>query len=156
MVDEKVDKMTMPAGLYYIGDLCYVMHDEWSEVCSLLIAGRDDGSCNEGEFVLADGRRFAIYNTAYGDGSYLDTDGNSYGVDSGSIGCIRIEDIRLTDKNTIGLGVALTFISPFETSGEGAVIRFGDVEIDTDPPYEDDYDDDVDEAQEWHDFDPDC
>jgi hypothetical protein len=156
MVDEKVDKMTMPAGLYYIGDLCYVMHDEWDEVCSLLFAGRDDGGCNEGEFVLADGRRFAIYNTAYGDGSYLDTDGNSYGVDSGSIGCIRIEDIRLTDKNDIGLGVVITFTDTFETSGEGAVIRFGDVRIDTDPPYEDDYDDDVDETQEWNDFDPDC
>jgi hypothetical protein len=155
MVDGKVDKMTMPAGLYYIGDLCYVMHDEWSEVCSLLIAGRDDGSCNEGEFVLADGRRFAIYNTAYGDGKYYDTDGNSYSVDSGSIGCIRIEDIRLTDQNNISLGNALTFLHPFNTYG-GCILTFGDVRIDTDPSYEDDYDDDVDEAQEWHDFDSDC
>jgi hypothetical protein len=27
--------MTMPAGRYYIGDLCYVMHDEWDEACAL-------------------------------------------------------------------------------------------------------------------------
>ena len=25
--------MTMKAGTYYIGDLCYVMHKEWDEVC---------------------------------------------------------------------------------------------------------------------------
>lgn len=156
MVDGKVDKMTMPAGLYYIGDLCYVMNDEWDDVCSLLFAGRDDGGCNEGEFVLADGRRFAIYNTVYGDGSYRDADGNSYSVDSGSIGCIRIEDIRLTDKNDIGSGVAITFTDPFETSGEGAVLKFGYVEIDTsyhDGSY---HDDDIYESQEWNDFDSDC
>ena len=30
--------MTMPAGKYYIGDLCYVMSDkEWEEFCSLTI-----------------------------------------------------------------------------------------------------------------------
>ena len=28
--------MTMKAGNYYIGDLCYVLHDEWNEVCELI------------------------------------------------------------------------------------------------------------------------
>ena len=30
-----------PAGKYYVGDLCYVMHDEWDEVCGLFFKGRD-------------------------------------------------------------------------------------------------------------------
>ena len=57
--------MTMPAGQYYIGDLCYVMHDEWDEVCHLLFGSSQTGRIKEGEFVLKDGRRFACYSTAY-------------------------------------------------------------------------------------------
>jgi len=58
--------MTMPAGKYYVGDLCYVMDsDEWSQVCSLIIQGE---KLLDGEFELPDGRRFAIYSTHWGDG----------------------------------------------------------------------------------------
>ena len=39
-----------PAGKYYVGDLCYVMHDEWDEVCGLFFKGRDDHGCNQGVF----------------------------------------------------------------------------------------------------------
>ena len=149
--------MTMPAGLYYVGDLCYVLHDEWDEVCELLFAGRDDHGCNEGEFTLRDGRRFAIYNTAYGDGEYRDNEGNRYLVDAGSIGCIRIEDIRQTPENFINGGVALTFLKPFLTGSDGSTLTFGHVSINTNPDYDyGDYDDDVDEAQEWADYDADC
>ena len=41
-----------PAGKYYVGDLCYVMHDEWDEVCGLFFKGRDDHGCNQGMFEL--------------------------------------------------------------------------------------------------------
>lgn len=27
----------MKAGTYYVGDLCYVLHEDWDEVCSLII-----------------------------------------------------------------------------------------------------------------------
>lgn len=43
--------MTMPAGRYYIGDLCYVMHDEWDEFC--------DHLDYPGERKLKDGRKYA-------------------------------------------------------------------------------------------------
>ena len=33
---------TFPAGEYYIGDLCYVMHAEWGEVCNLMFAAAGD------------------------------------------------------------------------------------------------------------------
>ena len=71
----------MKAGTYWIGDLCYVMHDEWDEVCNITISGH---SVKDGEFKLADGREFATYCTAYGDGMYSDQDGNVYGVDGRS------------------------------------------------------------------------
>jgi hypothetical protein len=77
---------------YYVGDLCYVMHDVWSEVCDLTFP--DDNTELQGRFQLKDGREFFIYGTAYGDGEYLDNEGRRYLVDSGTVGAIRVEDIQ--------------------------------------------------------------
>lgn len=125
--------MTMSAGLYYVGDLCYVLHDEWDEVCDILFGDSESNIIPEGEFKLKDGRRFALYSTAHGDGTFYDNEGNRYMVDAGSIGCIRIEDIRQTPKNFINGGVALTFLQPFNTSTDGSTLTFGHITIDTDP-----------------------
>lgn len=128
----------MKAGTYYVGDLCYVMHEQWEEVCSLLFAGRDDHNCNQGEFMLRDGTRFAIYNTAYGDGTYDDQSGRSYGVDSGSIGCILMEDIDICHPdNFVGDGQTVTFDQDFYTGSQDGKIMVGHIAIDTDPMYND-------------------
>jgi hypothetical protein len=128
----------MPAGKYYIGDLCYVMDsDEWDEFCAITIKGNN---CIDGEFELPDGRRFATYGTRWGDGEYRDQHGNAYSVDAGLIGCIRVEDIRANKYDNISeLGAILEFTEPFETSGGrehyqkwDGVIRIGHVEIVTD------------------------
>jgi hypothetical protein len=42
--------MTMPAGRYYIGDLCYVMHPEWSECCDLFFPPGSSSRGVDGEF----------------------------------------------------------------------------------------------------------
>lgn len=143
--------MTMPAGRYYIGDLCYVMHDEWDEVCNLFFPPGDNiGRGREGEFVLADGRRFASFGTAYGDGTYCSNIGTSHAVDSGSIGCIRVEDIRDTtyDAGKIAdLGAIVEFDKPFEVLADQGLLIFGHVHIETDG-LDDDYDDnDYDEEE---------
>ena len=135
--------MTMKAGKYYVGDLCYVMHPQWEEVCELLFAGRTDHGCNEGEFTLKNGVKFAIYNTAYGDGTYQDlwNDGE-YPVDSGSIGCIRVEDVDDAEAWLDGM-TEWTFDKDFETSTDGERITIGRVCIDTgweDAVEEDEYD----------------
>jgi hypothetical protein len=78
---------------YYIGDLCYVMHDAWDEICDLMFSGDSDETV-EGELKLADGRKIIIFSTYYGDGEYFDQEGNAYGVDSGTIGAIKVDDIR--------------------------------------------------------------
>jgi hypothetical protein len=80
----------MKAGKYYIGDLCYVMHDQWDEFCDITI---DDRVCKEGEFRLKNGTNFATYGTQYGDGTFYDQNKYEYGVDAGLLGCIRVEDI---------------------------------------------------------------
>lgn len=129
----------MPAGRYYVGDLCYVMDDaEWNEFCKLTIKGND---CLEGEFEMPDGRRFATYSTKWGDGCYRDQSGNEYCVDAGLIGCIRVEDIRAEKyENLERLGAIHEFRSDFLTSGGRStnrgwdgIIQFGLVFIETDP-----------------------
>jgi hypothetical protein len=129
--------MTMPAGRYYIGDLCYVMHDEWNEVCDLFFSASSFPGQAEGEFTLKDGRRFASFGTAYGDGEYSSNIGTTHGVDSGSIGCIRVEDIRDTTYSDIErLGAIVTFDQPFEVSNDHGLLKFGSVHIETAGSYE--------------------
>lgn len=132
-----------PAGKYYVGDLCYVMHDEWDEVCGLFFKGRDDHGCNEGVFTLKDGRRFASFNTKFGDGCYFDQYGNEYGVDAGLIGCIAMNDIDLTvDGNSTDGGQIVEFMHDFIVQGRqdgtrrndwDGVIKIGHIVIETDP-----------------------
>lgn len=127
----------MPAGRYYVGDLCYVMDDkEWDQFCGITIKGNQ---CLDGEFEMPDGRKFATYGTAYGDGRYKDQYGNSYCVDAGLIGCIRVEDIKAEKYNKIeDLGTIHEFQSDFVTSGGrgdrdwSGTIQFGRVFIETD------------------------
>lgn len=116
--------MTMPAGLWWIGDLCYVMHEEWDEVCTITC---NANGVHDGEFSLGDGRRFALYSTAYGDGCY---DGLS--VDSGSLGCILLSDINQSiPSNNTSSGRLVEFDFPFDTSSENGAITFGSEVIDT-------------------------
>ena len=123
--------MTMPAGKYYVGDLCYVMdNNEWHQVCARTIQGN---KIVNGEFELPDRRRFAIYSTAYGDGEYYDQYGHTYSVDAGSIGCVLMSDIRANKyDNLLDLGAILEFTEPFETGSQGGQLEFGHVLIDTD------------------------
>lgn len=131
----------MKAGRYYVGDLCYVLHDSWDDFCNLTIK---DHACLEGEFNLPDGRRFATFNTKWGDGSYQDQQGRYYGVDAGLIGCILMSDIDNTDDDFVTGGQVIDFVEDFDVWSEDGVIVFGNVKIDTDPQYsehEDDYED---------------
>ena len=69
----------MKAGKYYVGDLCYVMSDaEWEQFCKITIQGN---KVIDGEFEMPDGRKFATYSTAYGDGVYYDQYGHLNGAD---------------------------------------------------------------------------
>ena len=124
--------MTMPAGKYYVGDLCYVMHDAWTEVCRLFFPPYSPPKGVEGEFTLADGRRFASFATAYGDGEYRSSINTLHSVDSGSIGCIRMEDIRDTTYSDIeSLGAIVEFDQPFEVEADQGLLKFGHVLIET-------------------------
>lgn len=126
---------TMPAGRYYVGDLCYVMHDVWDEFCDITIDGH---RCLDGVFTLKDGRRFATFGTKWGDGYYKDGMGRGYSVDAGLIGCILESDIQDPEAHTSG-GQIMDFAVDFDVWEHNGMIRFGDLSIDTDgSSYEDD------------------
>lgn len=129
----------MEAGKYYVGDLCYVFDkDDWDKVCEVIIKG---GDCQEGEFNLPDGRRFAIFNTAYGDGEYTDQDGHKYGVDAGCIGCTLINNVTSSlqyDMND--LGRIVEFTENFEVSEDQGLISIGHILIETNDVYNEEYD----------------
>lgn len=117
----------MKAGEYYVGDLCYVMTDEWSEVCDKSVSVG-----HEGYVTLADGRELAIYSTKHGDGIYSDNKNNlSYSVDSGTIGCILVKDIDQSNPdNILRLGVVHNFTKDFMTfTDEHGTLYFGDLEV---------------------------
>ena len=120
--------MSMPAGKYYVGDLCYVMHDRWDELCNLTI---QDNKVLNGEFTLSDGTRFALFSTMYGDGCYEDQYGNQYPVDAGLIGCILVNDISPEERGNIKSGAVHEFAYSFTPSEHDGVIVFGDFRIDT-------------------------
>jgi hypothetical protein len=118
--------MTMPAGRYWIGDLCYVLEDSWDGCCDLFFA---KGSSGEGEFQLKDGRKFASFRTKWGDGVYVSNQGSTHSVDSGTIGCILVKD---TDGGFVSsLGATFEFDRPFEVSSSNGLLKFGNITIDT-------------------------
>ena len=131
--------MTMKAGTYYIGDLCYVLSDEWNEFCDITIKGDE---CLDGEFELKDGRKFATYGTAFGDGEYSASNGAVLGVDAGLIGCILLSDIDTSDNGghvPATVGTIVTFDKDFETGEYNGTITFGHISVYTNY---DEYDED--------------
>jgi hypothetical protein len=139
-------RITMPAGTYWIGDLCYAMDSRWNEVCGLIITGNE---VEDGVFTLADGVVFAQHGTAYGDGAYRGTDGFDYGVDAGLIGMILDADILEEDKNISYKtgGRLTTFENEVTFEYEDGTFTFSDgrtelvIRTGADQEEDDDYDD---------------
>jgi len=76
-----------------------------------------------GEFNLANGVRFAVSSTAYGDGTYQDQQGRDYPVDAGLIGCIRVEDVYDPEWYLEGMQT-VEFDKQFELVYNDGIISF--------------------------------
>lgn len=92
----------LPAGTYYVGDLCYILaDDDYDEiVCSF--------EYGDGDVYTVNGFTFAWSHTSYGDGVYQDKKKNLYPVDAGLIGILRLDDhpemlADLLQQNEAGL-----------------------------------------------------
>lgn len=78
---------------FYVGDVCHVLEDTicygvWGENYNFR-----EGSIQDPET----GRVFAVVGTAYGDGSYIGSDGTSFSVDAGVIGLVPLELVGKLD-----------------------------------------------------------
>jgi len=72
---------SLPAGSYYIGDICYALDDEMYDN---VFGGTGYSS---GLYTSALGQ-FLVSNTYAGDGTYTGSDDVEYGVDAGVIGIV--------------------------------------------------------------------
>ena len=140
--------MTNAPTAYYVGDLCYVMTDEWEEMVDL-----HDFDNETRSYQLADGRNYFMYSTMYGDGQYNDLDGNPYSVDSGTLGAIKVADIKNLDALNAALESGLGHVHTFAYTLSGddcdyfeGKISIASVLIDTDDLEEGYEDEEVEEV----------
>lgn len=126
--------MEMPEGKYFIGDPCYAI-DEWDDYLNeyLFVKGEtSEGKGGENSIGTFKGRPVFAGGTAFGDGCYDGDDGNSYGVDSGTIGVTPYELCsKYTDSRLKRLGTIRTFKEPFDVFVEDGVFFIADLIIDT-------------------------
>jgi hypothetical protein len=129
---EKVSAYTtdvsLPAGRYYLSDLCYALPDPiYDEVWGKQF------NYNSGVYRRSDGAMFIVDHTAYGDGAYRGSDDKTYGVDAG---VIAIVSAALTDAPYGGTWQELKKPGNFSADGgvfylEGAPGEAVYVRIDT-------------------------
>ena len=107
-------EVTMPAGMYFLGDPCYAIDEDgvWDE---WLAEAEEAGTPEANDVMVADvdGVPMLGFHTAYGDGGYLSSDGEHlFGVDSGMIGLVPIELVHryfrrpVADLNGLGTFIA--------------------------------------------------
>lgn len=133
---------TLPPGKYYIGDPCYVIDDkEWDDVLDATAYFENAGVST------FQGHQLWGHSTAYGDGTYLDQNGNEYGVDSGCIGAVPIGLIENPGGEDHGTMV-IDAPEGLRVSYENGKFWFNSICIDTDPS------DDEEDFDGGYDLDP--
>lgn len=141
----------MPAGKYYVGDLCYLLPDDIYE--------QYVGSFNhDGEAVdIKAGRRkvFSAFvaSTAYGDGGYSDNAGGEYSVDAGILGVVQLLSADLIAKakeeDAAGMAKVIDFPEDFRVNrDEDGTFTFGHLTIVTDGSDQEEEDEDEDRWDE--------
>lgn len=140
----------LPAGKYYIGDLCYVMNEVWDLFCNNLTPGAHTIEYNDHHY------HYWWAHTANGDGVYLDQQLNQFPVDAGLIGIIAVDDIvtQIT-SNDLSSGLVVEFKHSVACTYDHGTFSFNDggdvcIRIDT---TSNEHEDEVDE--EWSSYDPD-
>ena len=122
----------LPAGEYYVGDLCYVKSLDWTafgEATDWFCKRSDD--LTAGFFRYA-GTTFFASNTAFGDGFYGDSEGGSYSVDAGIIGCYPMSALP-DDPELNGCYQIVAFEDDFTCAlrDDGGTITIGHLKIET-------------------------
>jgi len=156
---DETGNLIFPAGTYYVGDPCYVISDlRWSALCDATKCFEKQTAGCPNTFLVEDVTMFAAP-TSHGDGTYKDSDGRTYSVDSGLIGIVPMEAVLADSEYRKGeydegsdLGHILTFDYDFQVYVDDEhKFHFGKISIETDIGVEDDYypDDSEDEYRDY-------
>ena len=138
-LEKSQKQVILPAGKYIIGDPCYTIPDEeWDKVLDQ--SGFFNDQC-WAMFRAPNGEQAPVvaFSTAWGDGTYDDGAGRSYGVDAGLIGIIPAGPFGNARPFCTHV---VEFHSPVNCSEKQGVICFGNVRINTDYDVNDISDDD--------------
>ena len=107
---------------YVIGDLCNALSaDEWQDYCF-------SEQLPEGAF---------SFHTFTGDGTYVDSEGREYGVDSGTIGILPLDKVSDRDKLKTALKYRIVqvldrpTVSGADCYEADGIITLGPIVIDT-------------------------
>ena len=140
----------VPAGRYYVGDLCYVIkaNDLWNKVVDAMFPNGQN-ECVDG-LLEVEGHQMVSYSTMYGDGTYYGN-GHRFPVDAGLIGLISLDTLEamgheLDIKHLLDHGTVRHFVEDFECSSENGTLQFGSLFIDT---CGHDYDEDEENDHPW-------
>ena len=124
----KALKFLLPAGLYYVGDPCYVISRErWGAFLDAV--GAMDNSW-EGGVAILDDHPAVVFHTAHGDGTYCDEAGRMYPVDAGMIGAVSVKLARV-DVWTKGVHLFEFKRLTVCTRSARGILKFGPTKIDT-------------------------
>lgn len=105
----------LPAGRYYIGDLCYAMKDTiYHDVFG-------DTAYSDGYYIINDGC-FLVAGTAYGDGAYKGSNNFEYGVDAGILGIASMGVCN--PESDVSGGTLHTFTRPVECTFKDGCFAF--------------------------------
>lgn len=127
---------TLPAGIYWIGDPCYIfpndgpLSDYWDKV--LCVPGFPDID----HHVKVGPVELWCAPTYYGDGGYYSGDfgdGFEFAVDSGTIGIVPLETVSFLNGPDTNpeLGFIVEFEEEFQVIFDNGTFIFGGKEIDT-------------------------
>ena len=149
---EQFFSRSLPKGMYYIGDLSYLLEEDIYE--DIIFSPLTDGSIVK--ITNEDGEKVLLFsaNTFDGDGVFKDQHGDEYSVDNGNIGIVQLynEDITFAARQLMkdGLANIVEFGDDFDVSANDGVFNFGHIEIDT--KYEEENTDNEDEeCDRWDD-----
>lgn len=151
-------------GIYYIGDLCYVMNNSgelWEEFLAMTETNIDGNMDYADGFYEFKGYKMGWHSTQSGDGRYQATHEGSINhsnicpVDSGTIGIIPFSFIKMynTQKEVeqiMKCGIVHSFENDFEVT-LSYNSDFGRIVVRTRHDYDDDDDDDEWEEEEEND-----
>lgn len=141
-----VQAIELPAGDYIVGDPCYVLHPWWDAFLANM-----DAKTNTSTFEISDGVEITCvyFDTAFGDGAWSGSDGQTYAADAGMLGLVPAIVLEYGGTQPGWYNRLVTFGTPFTAQHDGVGrMNFGGIKVNTHD--DDDYGED---ESDWDDYD---